>query len=76
MRIVLVEWVDSNIIHGWAHKDEIRDYLAMCKTVGFLKAEDDKQITLVMGISECNATIESFTIPKGCVIRIKELRTK
>lgn len=76
MKIVLVEWEDSNIIHGWRDANENGDTLAHCKTVGFLKSEDDKKIVLAMGVSEFGSMIECITIPKGCLKSMKEMRVK
>lgn len=76
-KMVLIEWVDSNIMHGWRISEEANeDTVAHCKTVGFLKSQDDEKITLVMGESDFGSVIECITIPKGCIKSIKELRVK
>ena len=77
MKMILVEWVDSNIIHGWVVPGEgIEDKVAHCQTIGFLKSQDEEKITLAMGKGDLGAVIECITIPKGCVRSIKELRIK
>ena len=75
-KIVLVEWEDSNVTHGWRHIDDGLDQLAHCRTVGIIQFEDDHAMTLAMGDSDCGSVLETITIPKGCVTKIKELRTK
>ena len=75
-RMVLVEWLDSNVVHGWRPDDCKEDNMAHCRTVGILKAEDEMKITVVLGDSDCGSVLESITIPKGCVTQIRELRIK
>ncbi len=75
-RIVLVEWNDSNMTHGWHLNDAIPSDMAHCRTVGIIQSEDDNKLVLAMGDSSCGLVLEPFTIPKGCIIKIKELRVK
>ena len=76
-KMVLIEWLDSNIMHGWRTEEEVKeDILAHCKTIGFLIAQNDKCITLTMGISDFGSVLESITIPKGCIKSMRELRLK
>ena len=75
-RIVLIEWEDSNVAHGWIPKDIQDDALAHCKTVGFVVAEDDKKITVTLGESNYNNTMERLTIAKSSITSIKEMRVK
>lgn len=75
-RIVLIEWEDSNVTHGWIPKDLHNDNLARCKTTGFVVSEDDKKITVTLGESDYDTTMERLTIPKSCIISIKEMRVR
>ena len=75
-KMVLVEWTDSNVVHGWSPSDCLGDDMAHCQTVGILLAEDETKITLVLGKSDSHSVLERITIPKGCITTIKELRIK
>lgn len=74
--MVLIEWQDSNVIHGW-QLDDLKCYVvAHCRNVGFLVTEDDEKITIAFGVSDCGSMMETITILKGCIKSIKELRIK
>ena len=75
-RMVLVEFADSNIGHGWEHPEATQDGLALVRAVGYLKSEDDEQLTLTMALSDLGLIFEKFTIPKASVKSVKELRVK
>ncbi len=77
MKMVLVNWVDSNIMHGWRLAGEhTEDSVAECQTIGFLEREDENKIVLVMGTSNLGSVIESFIIPKPCIKSIRKLRVQ
>ena len=75
-KIVLIEWEDSNVIHGWHPDTDCPNEIAHCRTVGIVQFEDDTKITLSMGDSNYGSILEPITIPKGCITKIKELRVK
>ncbi len=75
-KIVLIEWDDSNVTHGWIPKDLLNDRLAHCKTVGFVVSEDVDKITVTLGESDYDTTMERLTIPKPCITSIKEMRVR
>jgi len=74
--MILVKFVDSNIQHGWEHPESTQDNLAYAQAIGWVKSEDEEQITLTMAISDFGLIFEKLTIPKGCIKSIKELRLK
>ena len=75
MRIVKVNWVDSNIQHGW--QGDINDCcVALCDDVGYLVDKDDEKIILARGISQTGYLNSPMAIPRGCILSIKEMRLK
>jgi len=75
-KLVLVEWLDSNVTHGWRPDGcELVD-VAHCRVVGIWKGEDNNKVEIALGDSDCESKFETITIPKGCIITIKELRIK
>ena len=76
MKKVLVEWVDSNILHGWQMEGEIPCDLANCESIGYLKNEDTEKVVLSQTQSNYGAHMGVLAIPKGCITSIKELRLK
>ena len=70
-----VEFNDSNFMHGWEGNDT-KDDLALATVIGYLKSEDNEQLTLIMAVSNFGLRFAKFTIPKGCIKSIKELRIK
>ena len=76
MKKVLIEWVDSNILHGWQMDGEAPCDLARCESLGYVKGEDDNKIVLSQTKSDYGAHMGVLAIPKGCIKSIKELRLK
>ena len=74
LKIILIEWEDSNVIHGWRPNDCSKDDIAHCRTVGIVKAEDKKKITIALGESDCGSVLETITIPKSCITSIKGVK--
>uniref|UniRef100_A0A6H2A408 Uncharacterized protein n=1 Tax=viral metagenome TaxID=1070528 RepID=A0A6H2A408_9ZZZZ len=75
MKRVEVEFLDSNFQHGWDDCESI-DLLARTTGIGYLKTDNEEQITLVMANSEFGNVFGKFTIPRVAVVSIKELRIK
>ena len=75
--MILVEWTDSNVTHGWHLEDDTLDnVVSHCRTAGILVAENTESITLAMGVSDCGSVLETITIPRGCIKSIKKLRVR
>ena len=75
-KMLLVKFSDSNIQHGWEHPGASCDSLAYAQAIGYLKSEDDQQITLTMAISDFGLIFEKLTIPRGSIHSVRELRVK
>jgi len=75
-KLVLVEWNDSNVTHGWRPDDKSLEDVAHCRVVGILKGEDETKIEVALGDSDCGSKLETITIPKTDIIRIRELRIR
>jgi len=74
MKRIEVEFYDSNFRNGWEGQD--KDDLAIATAIGYLKSEDDKQLTLVMAYSDFGLNFAKLTIPKAAIIDRKEVRLK
>ena len=75
-KIVLIDWVDSNCIHGWRPDDCKNDILATCRSVGILKYVDDDKVTIALSESDCDSIFETLTIPRGCIKSMRYLRVR
>ena len=75
MQKVLVEWLDSNSLHGWQY-GEYPAELALCETIGYIKEETDEKLAVVQTISSFGAHMGITVIAKGCIKSVKELRVK
>ena len=73
---VLVEWVDSNVTHGWRPEYYDDDEVAHCRTIGILKSQDKKRVILAFGDSDCGSVMETITIPRGCILSVRELQVR
>ncbi len=79
MKLVCVEWNDSISGSRWVAKDTaIKEGEAdRCFSVGILAKETDKEIVLIPNMSLiCDNVLHDLTIPKGCIIRIRQMRIK
>uniref|UniRef100_A0A6M3JQ98 Uncharacterized protein n=1 Tax=viral metagenome TaxID=1070528 RepID=A0A6M3JQ98_9ZZZZ len=72
MRIVEIEFHDSISSNGWESILSV-DSLALAKAVGFVKSEDETQVTLVMAMGSSDLIFNRFTIPRAAIISMKEL---
>lgn len=74
MKRIEIRFYDSNFMHGW--EGDTIDALASATAIGFLKSEDNIQLTLVMAYSDFGLKFAKLTIPKASIISRKEVRAK
>ena len=72
MKIVLVCWVDSTTVGGWADEADLE--LAKCRTVGFLAKKNKDRVVVVQSTSDIAHYDNRFAIPRSCIKSIKELK--
>jgi len=72
MKRIEVKFYDSNFMHGW--EGDTDDNLAVATAIGYLKSEDEKQLTLIMAYSDFGLNFAKLTIPKGSIKSIKKVR--
>lgn len=74
MKVVHIEWLDSQTEDGWTAKDDVTSALELTHTVGFLVHEND--LCLVVAHS-MDAQTDSFngliTIPRQAIERQRTL---
>jgi hypothetical protein len=75
MKKVIVNWLDSNTLHGWQY-GEYPVELAQCETIGFMVEEDDERLVIAQTVSNYGAHMGITIIAKGCIKSIRELRIK
>ena len=74
MRLILIIWNDANSrTHEWDDLSIFDTELSLCKSVGWVTAEDEKAITIVSSIQDDEHGGGDITIPRGCIISITEL---
>lgn len=81
MRLVLVEWIDSNVASGWASKTVILDDLEAedlrCETAGWLVAETDRYVAIAASRTiergEHDEVADVMQIPKAAVTAVRDL---
>ena len=74
MHLAIVEWVDSNVITGWHHKDSDAS-ISNCVTVGILRRENAKEVEMVLNFSQWSKA-EVIAIPKVSIKRIRRLKVE
>ena len=81
-KLVLIEWVDSHSGNGWRPLDELADAArpVMCRSVGWLVAEQNGTVVLVPHISG-DETVRRYgtgdiAIPTKAIVKRTVLRDK
>ncbi len=75
-RMVLIDWSDTGLVHGWLCPSDNENSIAHCQSVGFWISEDDEGVTIAFAISDQGLIMEKKTIARGCIKSIKELRIR
>ena len=78
MKVLYVEWLDSNSRRGgvW-HDIDSKPCEMTCKTVGFVIHEDKKSITVASHLSEpTDSMAGDITIPKRAITKRRIVRWK
>ncbi len=75
-RIVLIDWEDANFEHGWLCGGEVSGELIPTKSLGFVVAEDEDKISIAQNKSAIDTFMGIMTIPKSCIIDIREMRVR
>ncbi len=76
MKIVLIEWNDSNQLFGWLDRESHRNQtLSHCYTAGILIQEKPDSYVVALSGNQDNFG-NSLTIDKKCVKRIRYLNVR
>jgi hypothetical protein len=77
MRLVLVEWIDSNGAPRWTDYDEmlrtVKEQDLGCKTVGWLLLDVPERISLAGSVSGAGSVSDTTTIPRVAILSITDL---
>jgi hypothetical protein len=75
-RVVLIDWEDANFEHGWLSTNELQGILIPTQTLGFTVAEDSYKISVAQNKSTIDTFMGIMTIPKSCIMSIREMRVR
>lgn len=71
--IVLIEWIDSEVMGGWEYLDKIESLTpSICYSAGFIIEDNRDYKTLALGLSD-SQVLGRTSIPIGCIKSIKKL---
>ena len=80
MKLLLVDWLDSNRHDGWVGIESVRDLgdSLLCRSIGWLVSENKTSMTLLphLALSErgkAKAALGSLAIPKRAVVKRKDV---
>ena len=83
MKLVEVDWIDSSSQWGWKNLDKLRgdckSRSLLCRTVGYLIADEDDRIALVQSLAWVDEKIpptsgdSMMTIPRMAIVKIRKL---
>ncbi len=74
MKLVYVEWLDSESEQGWHKISELKPDMTPIKSVGYLVVDNPHRIVLGPNYDEKNeAVCQPISIPRCSIITIKEI---
>jgi hypothetical protein len=74
-KIVWIEWLDSNLNHGWLQKGSIArevDHLR-CQSIGFLVAENDDVVSVSASWDLSETFADPLSIPRCAITKMQEV---
>ncbi len=75
MKMVIVEWIDSESFDEWEDQHGDDGDLPVIRSIGFLKSETDKYVTLVLSWDSTNEKVATkMKIPKVAIQAMRELK--
>jgi len=70
-----VIWNDSTAQrNGWITAQDVKPKVVTITSVGFLVATDDIAMSVTHSLTESGEAYDSFSIPMGCVVSVKEVK--
>lgn len=76
LKPVLVDWVDPASTGRWRDREDAEQFrAAKCRSAGFLVSKNAKWVVLALsqGDAQVDDVLDTLTIPRGCVTRIRRL---
>ena len=76
-KLVYVEWEDASGLSHWRDDTTAKDALPIpVRSIGWLMAKNKKCITIAASLNNQGEHSDRNTIPKGCIIKIMEVKLK
>jgi hypothetical protein len=72
-KLVVIEWVDSGTVSGWAGLEEVSSDPCRCITVGWLIHNRKKAKTVAASLTHSHAC-GIMTIPTSAITKIRKLK--
>jgi hypothetical protein len=75
--LVEVDWVDSASRGRWDSLENYRNEVtAKCRSAGYLITKNKRVVILLQtqSVNTMNDALDSITIPRGCITRIRHLK--
>ena len=73
--IVIIEWNDITGVGKWTDIEKVQEMRPLaCRSIGWVCAETEEHITIFATENDNKECLDSNTIPKGVIKRIRYLR--
>lgn len=73
---VRLEWADSKALLGWTYNSTMKRKPGYIHSIGFVVQLNDECLTISTSMDGKGASIDDFSIPKGCIQTIQMLDEK